>query len=55
MNGEVIVSDFRNDMMEGKQRSEKSLTKAEVEKYLNMAFYKSEHYIAVAPGSTSDK
>jgi hypothetical protein len=43
----VIKSDFRNDMMEGRQKYEQSLTKAEFEKYFNMAFKVSDTYITV--------
>lgn len=35
--GEVISGDFRNDLMEGKQKYEKSLSKQEVDKYFNLA------------------
>ena len=35
--GEVIVGEFRNDMFEGKQKFEKTLSKSEVEVYFARA------------------
>jgi hypothetical protein len=32
-NGEVLSGDFRNDMFEGKQKFEKTMSKQEVERY----------------------
>jgi len=33
--GEVIISEFRNDLMEGKRRTEQFLKKEEIEKYFD--------------------
>ena len=45
--GEVICCEFRNDFMEGKRRNEKTLSRKEVEKYFNIAFKNTEHFIDV--------
>ena len=44
-NGEVISSEFRNDMMEGRRKTEKILKKEEIDKYFTLAFRNSEHFI----------
>eukprot|EP00347_Sterkiella_histriomuscorum_P020141 403338954 len=45
--GEVIQADFRNDMMEGRQKYEKTLSKQEVQKYFDLAFKNTETFIQV--------
>lgn len=45
--GEVLSGDFRNDMMEGKKKTEKSLTQAQVEKVFCSMKSVSEYFIAV--------
>jgi hypothetical protein len=49
-NGEVISSEFRNDLMEGRRKTERVLKKEEVDKYFNLAFKHSEHFIEVSKG-----